>query len=50
MEIAKKNILAIEERGHMETVHGDWGDFFEVAIWELRDALNAAYELGKASK
>ena len=49
-ELAIKHILALENRGDLETQKSDEHDFFEVSVWELREALEAAYELGKASR
>lgn len=49
-ELAIKHILALENRGDLETKKSDEHDFFEVSVWELREALEAAYELGKASR
>jgi len=49
-EIAKKEILAIESRGDLETRRSDGEDFFEVAVWELKKALLEAYNAGKNSK
>ncbi len=49
-EIAIKHITTIEMRGDLETRKSDSEDFVDIAVWELREALKAAYELGKASK
>ena len=50
LEIAMKNIIAIEERGSLETRRSDSEDFFEVGVWELERALKEAYEAGRKSK
>ena len=47
LEIAKKNLYAVEERGDLETRNWDGADFFEVSVWELKKALEEAYLLGK---
>ncbi len=47
-EIAEKNIYAIRGRGDLENKNADWKDFPLIAIWELKDALAEAYELGRA--
>ena len=49
-EIAKKNSYTIERRGDLETRRSDEEDFQEIAIWDLKDMLIAAYELGLNSK
>ena len=50
LEIAMKNIIAVEERGSLETRRCDCEDFFEVGVWELEKALKEAYEAGRKSK
>lgn len=30
----------------LETRHGDALDFYDIPVWEIRDALNAAYDAG----
>ena len=46
--IAEKHILGVENRGcGLETAHSGDKDFFEVAIWELREALMEAYKAGQ---
>ena len=47
LEIAKKNLYAVEERGDLETRNWDGADFFEVSVWGLKKALEEAYLLGK---
>ena len=49
MEIAKKHIYPVEERGDLETRDNDSEDFLDVAVWSIKAALEAAYELGKES-
>lgn len=34
----------------LSTVKNDGGDFYEVAVWNVKAALEAAFEAGKASK
>ena len=48
--IAINNIIAVENRGDLETRMSDGDDFFEVAVWEIKKALTAAYEAGRKSK
>lgn len=47
-EIAEKNIYTLRGRGDLESRNTDWQDFCTTAIWELKDALKEAYELGRA--
>lgn len=47
-EIAEKNIYALRGRGDLEKRNADWKDFPLIAVWELKDALREAYELGRA--
>lgn len=49
-KIAAEHIPALEERGDLKTRDSDGEDFFETAVWCLRDALVAAYELGRSDK
>ena len=48
LKIAQQTILHFNEgyRDDLDTHSGDSEDFFEIAIWELRDALKSAYENG----
>ena len=45
-EIAKKH-LSLET---LETRNSDGLDFHEVAVWAIKDALQEAYEAGKARR
>ena len=45
-EVAKKH-LNIET---LETRNSDSLDFYDVAVWSLKDTLEAAYEAGQQSK
>ena len=47
LEIAKRNLYAVEEWGDLETRNWDGADFFEVSAWGLKKALEEAYLLGK---
>ena len=47
-EIAEKNIYTLRGRGDLESRNTDWQDFCTTAVWELKDALAEAYELGRA--
>ena len=42
-----KDYLFIET---LETRRSDALDFHDVAVWQVRDALEAAYEMGRKSK
>ena len=46
LEIAHRHINSIET---LEARRSDSLDFHEVAIWELKSALEAAYRAGQAS-
>lgn len=50
LEIAKKAIYAIEERGSLEAKGSDSEDFIETSVWSLAEALKEAYLFGKANK
>lgn len=43
-KIAMKNMLT---RNDLETRNHDASDFRDVAVWNVKDALLEAYELGK---
>ena len=47
-EIAAKHLIAVEERGGLETHHSE--DFIEVSVWGLEAALKEAYEAGRKAK
>lgn len=47
IEKIAKEILRLET---IETRNSDSLDFPEVSVWALKEALKAAYELGKKSK
>jgi hypothetical protein len=49
VKIAQENIPALEGRADLEAQNLDELDFYDVAVWCLKDALVAAYELGKAT-
>lgn len=49
-KIAKKYMYAVESRGDLEDRGNDEEDFIETSVWGIRQALAAAYELGKKSK
>lgn len=49
VKIAQENIPALEGRADLEAQHSDDLDFLDVSVWCLKDALVAAYELGKAA-
>ena len=45
-EIAAKHLIAVQERGDLETRRSDSEDFIEVSVWSLKAALEEAYEAG----
>lgn len=45
--IAIKNIPGLEGRQDLDPKNSDSEDFFEISVWSLKDALLAAYEMGK---
>ena len=47
VKIAQRYIMDVNARGDLETRHSDGEDFLDVSVWSLRDALVAAYELGR---
>jgi hypothetical protein len=47
LETIAKEILGIET---LETRNSDELDFYEVAVWGIKTALEKAYEEGKKSK
>jgi|GEM_PF-955091 len=49
VNIARENIPELEARQDLEAHNSDSEDFFETSVWSLKDALIAAYELGKAT-
>lgn len=49
VQIARENIIGLEDRVDLEAHHSDDEDFFEVSVWELKKALIAAYQLGRQS-
>lgn len=49
VKIAQENIPAMEGRADLDPMHCDDLDFLDVSVWCLKDALVAAYELGKAT-
>jgi hypothetical protein len=46
LEIAQKHFPDLET---LETRNSDGLDFHDVAVWAIRDALEAAYAAGKAA-
>ena len=50
LRVARETILAMENRTDLERRFSDEEDFLDVAVWELKAALTAAFELGKASR
>ncbi len=50
VKIAQENIISMENRLDLEQHFSDEEDFFEISVWGLKDALVAAYELGKKNR
>ena len=50
LRVARETILAMENRTDLERRFSDEEDFLDIAVWELKAALTAAFELGKASR
>ena len=48
LKIAQEKIVPMERREDLERHYSNDEDFLDIAVWELKDALLAAYELGKA--
>lgn len=42
-----KQVLAIE---HLEARHSDSLDFHDLAVWDIEEALKAAYEAGRKAR
>ena len=49
VKIAQENITGMIGREDLEPKNSDDLDFLDVSVWSLKDALVAAYELGKAT-
>lgn len=47
IKIATECILELEGREDLEAHNSDSEDFFETSVWALKEALFAAYNLGK---
>ena len=47
LEIAKRVVYRVKERGDLETRYRDSDDFLDIAVWTLREAMEEAYALGK---
>ena len=48
-EIAENHIPELRGRGNLDTKNNDSDDFFETAVWSLKDALIEAYKLGQSA-
>lgn len=49
LKAATANIFQVAERGDLETRNSDSEDFFNVAVWSLKKALEDAYDAGRVS-
>ena len=47
LEIAKRVVYGVKERGDLEQHFNDSEDFLDIAVWTLREAMEEAYALGK---
>ena len=50
VKIVNQNVVTMENRTDLERHYSDEEDFFDIAVWELKTVLTAAYELGRKSK
>lgn len=50
LDLAKKYIYGVQERGDLETRNNDSEDFMDVAVWNIKALIEAAYQLGKEAK
>lgn len=49
ISIAQENIPCLENRKDLERHFSDDEDFYDISVWCLKNALIAAYELGKTN-
>ena len=49
-KIANESFVSLENRSDLERHYSDELDFHDIAVWELKAALEAAYELGRNSR
>ena len=50
VKIVNQNVVTMEKRDDLERHYSDEEDFFDIAVWELKTVLEAAYELGRKSR
>lgn len=50
LDIAKRLMVEVENRGDLEACGCDSEDFIEVPVWGIQKAMEEAYHLGKAEK
>lgn len=50
LDIAKRLMVEVENRGDLEARGCDSEDFIEVLVWGIQKAMEEAYLLGKAEK
>ena len=48
--IAERHVPQLERRGSLEQRFKDSEDFFETAVWVLKDMLKEAYDLGQVDR
>lgn len=46
-QIAQQQFVALEDRADLEEHGNDDEDFINAAVWEIKAAMLAAYELGR---
>ena len=46
-KIATKINYTLRDRGNLETQNNDEKDFVNISVWELKEMLEEAYNLGK---
>ena len=50
VKIVNQNVVTMEKRTDLERHYSDEEDFYDIAVWELKTVLEAAYELGRKSR
>ena len=50
VKIVNQNVVTMEKREDLERHYSDEDEFFDIAVWELKTVLEAAYELGRKSR
>ena len=50
LEIAKRLMVAVDNRGDLEARDNDSEDFIEVPVWGIQKAMEEAYLLGRMNR